>query len=299
MIGHLATLADLIERAPRSAVELKSFGLAAGRAHFEPSDDFAAQHYQVLCHELMPAASVFLEPGAVMGGTVSDRAWTIMASAGFEPDTTSILADHLSSSLRFIRFLLVQGRPDDARAYLEEEILSWLPPFLDRLRTFEFAQMAQIAGALEDVVERIQLGSSNAAWSRPYTAARWKLLESAFSLDEERTSLAEIAEYLASHAASGLMIPKSLLAHEARSHRLPTGFGSRARTIEGMLRSAAQYDALGGICDFFDNEIAAHQATWNQWSTKGAAHWAAEWSQKLSKTQNVIRQLRQAESESA
>ncbi|MDA1027807.1 MAG: hypothetical protein O3B41_01960 [Bacteroidetes bacterium] len=296
---RLIVLADLIERPPRSLIELKSIQESGSTVSFEPSDDFAAAHYQVLCHELMPAASVFLEPGSVMGSVVSERVWTKMWTAGFEPDTSSVLADHLSSSLRFVAFLIENGRIQEAGDYLKQELLIWMPPFLDRLGTFDLPEMTHIALLLEEVVDYILDAPKAVGGPLPPQTPFPSLPESGLHLEDERTNLAAIAEYLASHAASGLFVTKSSLAVEARRHRIPIGFGSRSRSIEGLLRSAAQYDALGPVCDFLDSEITTHRATWDRWASKGASYWAAEWSKKLNITSEVVRQLRQAESADA
>lgn len=296
LVDRLIVLADLIEKAPRSLIELKSIQETGPTVFFEPSDDFAAAHYQVLCYELMPAASVFLELGSVMGSVVSERVWTKMWSAGYEPDTSSVLADHLSSSLRFIAYLLENGRIREAQAFLKQELLAWMPPFLDRLGTFDIPEMTHLALMLEEVVEHLLMEPIEAVGQHLSEAPFPSLPESDIRLEDERTNLVTIAEYLASHAASGLFITKSNLAREARRLRIPIGFGSRSRSIEGLLRSAAQYDALGPVCDFLDSEIATHRATWDRWALKGASFWAAEWSKKLNHTSEVVRQLRQAES---
>lgn len=296
IVDRLIVLADLIEKAPRFLIELKSSRETRPIVSFEPSDDFAAAHYQVLCHELMPAASVFLELGSVMGSVVSERVWTRMWSAGYEPDTSSVLADHLSSSFRFIAYLLENGRILEAQAFLNQELLAWMPPFLDRLATFEILEMTYLALLLEEVVDNLLNAPIEAVGQQLSQAPFPSLPESDLHLEDERTNLVSIAEYLASHAASGLFLTKTNLAREARRHRIPIGFGSRARSIEGLLRSAAQYDALGPVCDFLDAEIATHRTTWDRWALKGASYWAAEWSKKLNNTSEVVRQLRQAES---
>jgi putative dimethyl sulfoxide reductase chaperone len=293
LFDRLGILADFLERMPRQPITLYSPLFESGELLIEPSDEMAAEHYQALCHELMPAASVFLEPGGMMGGSVSNSAWTFMAEYGYEPDTSSILADHLSSSLQFIRFLIEKGQFEQSGIYLNQEVLSWLPPFLDRLKTFQYPLMAQLSLAVEDLVEAVQRvsgGRANTLASAPTTFRT--LHQTSFNIEEEGTSLAAIGEFLATHAESGLYILKSRLASEARLHPLPNGFGLRARTIEGMLRSAAQYDGLDAVCDFFDAEILAHRTTWEVWSSKGASHWAKAWTSKLAATSAVVSRLR-------
>jgi len=287
---HLILLADLLERPPTRPLSIDRLTRGSGRVELEPSDDLAAAHYQIFCHEMMPAGSVFLDPKGMMGGAISDDAWTHMHEHGFEPDTSSILADHLSNELRFLDYLLSEGSIEAAQTVLHSTVMGWLPVFMDRLSAVEHADLSKISDMLGDVILEIgmpELGRVSKEDARAVPV-------STFSLDDGGTGLAAIGEFFSTHAESGLFIPKSRLAIEARRHRLPTGFGSKARTIEGLFRSAAQYDSLKAILDFLEGEVEAHVALWETWSQRGVQHWPEAWTEKLLGTSNILKELRQA-----
>lgn len=263
---------------------------------FEASDEFAAEHYRIFCHEMVPAGSVFLEPHTMMGGAVSDEVWQFMNARGYEPDMRSIPADHLATGFHFLAFLLENEKVFDAKRFIHQHLLSWTPVYLDRLQHDVNPSITELASLVEHMFDRVLALDSE---DLPNLEATFSLPVASIELHSQHTGLQDLGQFFASHAESGLFVPRSRLIAQARAHRLPTGFGSRARTIEGLFRSAGQYEEIDALCSFLKEELHQHRSVWETWSQKryGAAEkalvrrWAALWLEKLAATDGIVDQL--------
>jgi len=296
-VDRLEKLASLLDRPSDSRVVLASLDDGGSDLSIDPSDEFAAEHYRVFCHELMPAASVFLEPRSMLGGEVSAESWSEMKAAGYDPDTSSITADHLVNQLRFLAYLVDQDQTQRASSFLQRHMLGWIPPFLGALRRIKSEEVSPLADYIEEAVHHLALlGNSE-------DLSGCSLIPTLFSLENEKTGLVSIGIFLSTHAESGLAIPKSTLLSAARKLRLPPGFGSKSQTIEGLFRAAGGYDSLPALCDFFDEQISLHNQVWSDWSRRegvgGIAHWSAQWNEKLLHTSKVVDTLRRSAAQAA
>ena len=294
---RLEKLASILNQPPSSQVVFGSLQTGGATRLIEPSDEFAAEHYRVFCHELMPAASVFLEPRSMLGGEVSAESWSEMKAAGYDPDTSSITADHAVNQLRFLVYLLDQDQAQRASSYVQRHMLSWIPAFLGALRRMDSEAVSPLAAYIEEsILHLTSLGKSE-------DLSGGTLIPTLFSLENEKTGLVSIGIFLSTHAESGLAIPKSTLLRVARELRLPPGFGSKSQTIEGLFRAAGGYESLPALCDFFDEQITLHAQVWRDWSRReevpGIAHWSAQWNEKLLHTSKVVDTLRRSTAQAA
>ena len=284
---RLRALARLIDQPVQSRTDLEGLAIRDSFLENESPDEVAAEHYRVLTHDMIPAASLFLERKAMLGGAVSGRIREAMVDVGFEPDTSSYPADHLVNVLLFLAHVSENADSETLERLVKVHVLSWIPLLIDELGQTGSPLFEDIGFEIGRSVT--ELAGDLAAEESVYPP----FLDLPF--DMNKAELAAIGIYLATPIESGLFISKARLASEARAHRLPTGFGTRAMTIEGLFRSASQYDAIGAVCDFFIREIESTEELWERWARKGAAHWAKEWGKKLASTRNVVEQLRTAE----
>ena len=290
-------LASLVERPPASADGLVALGMAPSIVDRQSADELAAEHYDVLIHDMMPVASVFLEKDSMLGGAVSRQVLSMMDSAGYGPDTSSFSADHLANELRFLGHLFSEKRSDVGGEFVRLHMAAWLPVLRSEWRRAG----SDFFGAMERCLG--SLISALPGDSAPSGLAPGRLIESRFDLQMEKCGLADIGRFLATTPESGIHISRKRLTELARSLRLPTGFGSRARQIEGLLRSAGQYDALNSVCDFLDREVDAMMRVWKSEAgnpsgyvaTPGAVYWSEQWQAKLQETNKVVASLREAE----
>jgi len=288
---RLRALARLIDQPVRTLADLEGLAIDGSFLKQESQDEMAAEHYRVLTHDMVPAASLFLERKAMLGGAVSGRVREAMEHTGFAPDTSSYPADHLVNVLLFLAHLADRQDIETLQRVTRVHVLSWMPLLIDALSQSGAKLFNEMGHEIELAMLGIGVDSLGTESDYP------PLMELPFDMD--KAELAAIGIYLATPIESGLFISKARLAIEARSHRLPTGFGTRAMTIEGLFRSAGQYEAIGAVCDFFDQKIESKEELWKRWSDTGAAHWSGEWAKKLANTRRVIETLREAEDTSS
>jgi len=291
------TLASLVERPPEDAGRLLLLGIDDTILDRQSGDELAAEHYDIVIHDMMPVASVFIEKDSMLGGDISQQVFTWMTAAGFDPDTTSSSADHLSNELRFLGYLGSHAQFDEASRFVHLHMAAWLPLLRSEWCRSGSKLFEELESGLGSLIEEL---CALAEYSGP---AFGMLAPSPFDFTREKCGLADIGKYLATTPECGLHISRHRLTNLARSLRLPAGFGSRARQIEEILRSAGQYNALNLVCDFLEDEIRAVLQVWEKekvepvgyGATPGATYWAEQWVIKLHETQKLVSTLRQAE----
>jgi hypothetical protein len=107
-------------------------------------------------------------------------------------------------------------------------------------------------------------------------------------LDDPGTSLARIGRHLSLPAQCGLFLTHTDIHEAARSFRVPTGFGSRARSLEGLLRGASAYDALGDVCAVLTRHV---DETGKRWPHFVGAAWQQAWNERLAATRLLLERL--------
>lgn len=242
---------------------------------------------------MMPDAGVFLEDDGMLGGVLSQELHTWMAVHGFTPDDTTRSTGHMVNELGFMAHLLRSGAPDEAVAFWRRHACGWMPLVLLYLQRCESAWFEALGRALTEALgELVALASPT---EDGFDLIPATLPGPDLDLDEGRVGLARIGSFLAVPARSGLVLSRSRLSQLGRAFRLPTGFGSRARIIEGLLRSGAQYEGWTAICDALIEECDETGAVWS--SMPEAAHWSVQWSNRLAFTRATLERMRDAEDE--
>ena len=297
LAGRLAALAHVFATPVSDVALLNEAGLQVERIAEQDldEDELAAAHYRVLHHDLVPDAGVFLEKDGMLGGRLARSLTALMAAAGFTPDDTTRSSGHVVNELGFLAHLLRTGARAEAIAFWQEHAAGWMPlaalhmhgtgsTWFDRLAdAFEIA-----LSAIRDL-ERTE-GANVASPTLPPA-----LPEAYLDLDEPKVGFARIAEYLAIPARSGLVLSRTRLAEIGRAYRLPTGFGSRSRIVEGLLRSATQYEGWDAVFDALQAECDRAEACW----TSSDSLWAARWRERLAATRAILTRLRDAEEDLA
>lgn len=293
--GRLAALAHLFAVPVFNEDRLRDAGLDVSTiaALDLEEDELAAEHYRVLSHDLVPDAGVFLEEDGMLGGPLSRALHERMTAAGFTPDDATRSSGHIVNELGFLAHQFRLGRQEEAAAFWQEHACGWMPLIrlhLEQAGSSWFDAMAvafaQVLDDLKVVLEAIAL---------PQTPTLPPGLPVAgLDLDEPRVGLARIGEYLAVPARSGLVLSRSRLSHIGRSFRLPTGFGSRSRIVEGLLRSGAQYDGWDAVCDALLHECDQAEACWK---TEAGSIWQGRWRGRLDHTRSILDRMRDAEAD--
>lgn len=178
-----------------------------------------------------PFASAFLEADRCVGSRITAAIGDRMGEGG----GTGLAACHVAAQLHHVTALLARGQWGQARLFVHDVLLTWLP-------TFSVVMDEQPVPFWRAVVRQaLDLAADHAGaeapeqWSMPLRAA-----EVPAPLGE-KSGLADIANWLATPAAAGTFISDPDLLAIGRTLELPRGFGSRPQRIETMLRSAVDY----------------------------------------------------------
>ncbi|HJN73903.1 MAG TPA: molecular chaperone TorD family protein [Myxococcota bacterium] len=265
-------LASLFGEGIRRAEHLRAVEAFRAFVPERPDEQDEVRFHRLFSIEVLPYESVFLSPERVLGGETTLSLWDCMGEAGFRPETEP---DHLAGQLAFLSWLSGaeadawhSGAPDEAarlqrlaRAFMREHLAAWLPPLVVALQELDEGIYAAAAGML------LELTSSQL--QGPPTLAL-PLAEEL--LADSGTGLAQVADWLASPARSGVWLTPASITAAGRARDLPRGFGRRPQLIENLLHTAVRHGALGLLLADLDVALELRQGRLE--SLPGGAGWA-------------------------
>lgn len=254
--SRLYALAGRLFRSGLTADLLPALAALPGMAERLPAryerDEAAAAHYRLFGMEIPPHESLFLDPSGLLGGPRAEAVAAFHARIGFQPAATAPGPDTLSEELGALAFLTgaeadawEDGQESTARrmAALQRELLTghllpWLFPLALAVEDEEPAFFGPLAGMVVILSsEQMIDADGEAAGDRAFVLPEPPQLDA-----DPAGGLAEIAAYLTTPPLCGIFLSRAAIGRVARGLRLPRGFGSKAQTLETLLRSAAQYD---------------------------------------------------------
>jgi len=182
-----------------------------------------------------PYASAFLEADRCVGSAVTS---SIADRMGAGANATGLAACHVASGLGHVSRLLTAGQWGEAKLFVHDVVLAWLPAFSVVLGEQPVPFWSRVVRQALDLAADHAGGEAPEQWSMPLTPA---------TVPEplgDKSGLADIATWLATPAAVGTFISDADVVAIGRSVSLPRGFGSRPQRIETLLRSAVDYGSL-------------------------------------------------------
>lgn len=219
-----------------------------------PGPPSPADYFDVFLLQVYPYASVHLGSEGMMGGEARDRVAGFWRALGLVPPPEP---DHLSALLGLYAALVdaEEQEPDAARALLRrssrgallwEHLLSWCPPYLDKvaaLATPPYRAWAEIlAGILVEEARRVG----------PQASLPLALRE-AEGLPKPSDGSGDWVVALLAPVRSGLIVTRADLARCARTLDLGLRMGERAY----ILRALLEQDADGTVAWLADEADAA------------------------------------------
>lgn len=265
-------------------------------------DDVAAAFQDTFGFNVFPFQSTFLDQTARAGGDQTERVTDFYHEAAFPVVQTAESADHIGVELNFLGFLSkMEAEVDEtgaarargyARRFLDEHLLRWLPALAFALRGHGqplFREVAALALELaldhrRDLIEGEQ-------------ELDFELPDPPELLDDPKTGLRDIAEFLLVPAYTGIFLSRSGIRALSRKERLPAGFGSRKNMLSNLLRSAANYDGLQQVTSALLSLIEDHRAAWRAFCDSDLAvcrDIAAVWTARLDRTEATVERIREA-----
>ena len=235
----------------------------------DPDDEAEAWSHRLFSQEVQPFASAFLEPSRCLGGAVSQGLWDAVPE-GLEP---SLEPDHLAIQLRVMARL--HDQPERAAAFASTQLLPWLPPLVVAVNELDAGFYGRTLALVQE------LAASQAGSEIPDRLAPLE-----HPLENPRTGLRDIADWLVTPARSGVWLSHTVLARIGRHLSLPRGFGSRSRVLENLLQAAAHRECIPALVAALSEHLKGVQ------ERVGMLAGGAVWSERIGHTHTEIQGLK-------
>lgn len=236
------------------------------------ADEAAAAHYRLFGFHLFPYESFFMDASGLLGGDVAEDVAATYARLGYEPSLSSTDTDHIGNELGAMSFLAgaeadawVDGLAQTAvqmqrhqGQFMQRHLLRWLPPLVVAIQQHDdrfFAELAQLT---------LLLVADHYAALQPETAVAMPLPAPPNLLADDKTSLRDVADYLATPLHSGLLLGRFGVGQLAQRLELPRGFGSRDQLLLNLMRAAVQYEGFGKLGGLLAETAVAWQQAYAQ-----------------------------------
>ena len=264
----------------------------------------AAMHQHVLGMNIFANESFFLDAAGLVGGQVVDGVLASYRRVGYvSPASTS--ADHLGVELSLLSYLC--GAQADAladgyhtvaqemqvaqRQFLQRHLLCWIAPCLTAIGRVDNAFYTEVASLLLALVADhwAQVHASVPA----KTGAEILLTAAPNLLDNDKTSLRDIAEFLVTPVYAGIYLSRDAITGLGRQQQLPRGFGERRLLLTNLLQSAAQYDLAGAVFQELGGIVHAWGAAYTAMMAEYPllTPFVLPWQQRTHQTRDQLNQM--------
>lgn len=268
------------------------------------SPDFeeeAAAWQHLFGFNVFPFASLFLDTERRTGGPVAQAIQHVFMDWGYPPGATAEPPDHLGRILDLMAYLcaaqaesMAHAHPTDAilaaqADVLDRFLLPWLPPFVDAVQQ----QGASFYASVSELTLTLAVDHRP---TLPPATTPIRLPSPPDVLADPKTSLKDIASFLATPPWSGFFLSRDGIARMARPLTLPTGFGDRTLMLTNVFRASVEYDRFPALVDALVQETDSGQARLA--SSEAALAFPAytvPWVDRLRGTRRLLLDLREAQ----
>jgi TorA maturation chaperone TorD len=267
-------------------------------------DELGAAHYELFGMQVFPHSGVFLDSAALAGG---DRVADMVERYqrwGFSCGTSEG-QDHIACQLEFLAWLIpfesrFRSSGDDAKAqlvldelrsFLDAHLLPWIVPLLAAVR----AAHAPLFSAAMEIAVQIAADHRRELGGHSEMAGPAEGPNAAEILENPRTSVRDIAEFLLAPSRSGCWISRADIQRLGRGSDVPRGFGSRAQLLSNLLRNAAEYELAEDLLGQIDALLVKQAQSYTSIAEElGLAAFAAPWLERISATREMIGAMAEA-----
>ena len=273
----------------------------AGKVPAYEIDEAAADHHHLFGFNVHPYQSYFLDPAGLLGGPVTESVIQCYGRSGFQPETSAESADHIGFELGFLATLCAaesealeanaaQQIQERQFAFLHEHLLRWIGPLTLAIDQQDQPFYSAVTDVTLDLLQE-QAAGLEAHFGRP---AKEKIAPTNIPdlLADEKTGLKQIADFLLTPLYSGIYLSRDDIGRLARRQAVPRGFGDRRVLLLNLLRTAANYDALGEII----NDLGGMARRWEGAHAEmadrpGIGAYAASWRSRAAGTVELLAQM--------
>ncbi len=236
---------------------------------FDP-DALASVHYHLFGFNVFPFESIFLDSKGLLGGVITESVGRDMQTFSFATDVSSNASDHIGQELAALAHLcLVEAEAIENNqsetavslqkqqiTFLQTHLLRWIAPFVLAVKMQGdpfYTAVAEWTLAL--VGHHYETFMQRNAVEIPAQDLR----QAPNLLDNEKTGLKDIANYLTTPIYSGVYLGRDDIGNLARELDLPRGFGDRQQLLTNLMRTAVQYDQFSQVLDVLDTAVIQWQ----------------------------------------
>jgi TorA maturation chaperone TorD len=265
------------------------------------ADEAAADHQHLFGFNVHPYQSYFLDAAGLLGGPVTESLIQSYGRSGFQPELSAESADHIGFELGFLAYLCAAESEmleiDVTRqiherqfTFLHEHLLRWIGPLSlaigQQKQPFYSAVTDVTLDLLEDHVAGLVSYDGRPVKEAITTAETPDLLAN------EETGLKQIADFLLTPVYSGIYLSRDDIGRLARRQAVPRGFGDRRVLLLNLLRSAANYDALGEIINDLGGLAGRWEAAYAEMAERpGMGVYMTSWQGRANGTVDMLAQM--------
>lgn len=266
-----------------------------------PSDDWKADHYALFGMNVYAFETVLLSDDGLLGGAVTEAVARSYYEAGYQPDVSET-ADHIGNQLGLMAFLSgaeADAHEDDVvqaihhmthlqRKFLDEHLLCWLPSLVIAIHR----QGDEAFSIIADIMLDLAIQHRKSLDEDPMHPAQLLILPPApLILDNDKTGLKDIAEFLLTPVYSGIYLSRDDITRLGTQFRLPRGFGKRQQMLTNLLRTAVDYDAMDDLMGAFQDEVTV----WSDFLHRRVPdkRFSSAWITRLDETTQFLQTIRE------
>lgn len=272
------------------------------RVESKSTDDWKADHYALFGMNVFPFETVFLAEDGLLGGIVTESVARAYYEAGYRPDESET-ADHIGNELGLMAFLC--GAESDAREdevtqavyhmthlqrqFLDTHLLCWLPSLVLAIHR----QGNETFSIIADLVLDLSFKHRQSLDDDPMHPTPPLVLPPAPNiLDNDKTGLKDIAEFLLTPVYTGLYFSRDDIARIGSQFRLPRGFGKRHQMLTNLLNTAVDYTAVDELMSALQDEVNTSRNFYSQ--RVPDKRFSEAWIKRLDETTQFLETIRSA-----
>jgi TorA maturation chaperone TorD len=263
----------------------------------QDEEELAAAHYDLFGLNVFPYASIFLHGDMMIGTAVTNSIQNFYHEVGFT-DYASDMADHIGNLFGLLGYLSAaeadafeDHKVAEARRmqhlqlrFLNDYLLPWLPALTKAVQQ----QGSSLYGSLLELSLDFVTAQYNQLQENSVgDAPAFRLPRSPNLLDNEKTGLRDIAEYLLIPVYAGFYLSRDDVRRLGSEHDLPHGFGKRKQILTNLLRTAVDYDVLEDVI-FSLRRICTDWQSYYQALEPVLEPFAVIWQKRLIHTHKIL-----------
>jgi len=268
----------------------------------QSTDDWKADHYALFGMNVFPYETVFLTEDGLLGGALSESVARAYYDPGFRSEDGQT-ADHIGNELAFMSFLCgaeADAREDEVvqaiyhmthlqRQFLDQHLLRWLPSLVLAIHQ----QMDERFSAIADLALDLVLTHRQSLDDDPmHPTQPLSLLSAPNILDNEKTGLKDIAEFLLTPVYTGFYLSRDDITRIGRQFQLPRGFGKRHQMLTNLLSTAVDYSAMDDLMESLQADINIARNFYSQ--RLPDTRFSDAWITRLDETTQFLQMIRDA-----